>query len=292
MRLVGIVRDERPGLEVSDAIEDQLRTAIARAEAAWPEVRIAHERFVRFLAARLGDDASARLAALETDDLYLACGCIDRDPGALRAFDRAYVPAIERAVVSTGATPVEVADLRQIVRIRLLVPTATETGDAPPRLAGYTGRGSLASWIRVVATREAARLLGRERREVAADDNAMLGMITPEDDAEIAYLKRLYRAEFKAAFQAAVSSLSDRERMLLQQHVIDGLGIDQLAAFYRVHRTTTARWLEAARREVLARTRKELIRRLELSRDELDSIMRLIISHLDVSLPALLRAHV
>jgi hypothetical protein len=39
---------------------------------------------------------------------------------------------------------------------------------------------------------------------------------------------------------------------------------------------------------VLDRTRAELIRRLQLSHDELDSIMRLISSRLDVSFPALL----
>jgi RNA polymerase sigma-70 factor (ECF subfamily) len=141
----------------------------------------------------------------------------------------------------------------------------------------------------VIATREAARLLARERREVATDDDQMLGMIAPSDDPEIGYFKRLYRAEFKSAFHAAVGSLSARDRLLLQQHLLDGLGIDQLAAFYQVHRATTARWLGAARREVLDRTRSELIRRLQLSHDELDSIMRLINSRFDVSFPALLR---
>ena len=70
---------------------------------------------------------------------------------------------------------------------------------------------------------------------------------------------------------------------------LDGLSIDQLAAFYRVHRATTARWIEAARQAVLDGTRKELIRRLQLSRSELDSVMRLIGSQLDVSLSRVLK---
>jgi RNA polymerase sigma-70 factor (ECF subfamily) len=288
LSLVAVVRQARPELAVPDEVEDVLVSTIARAEATWPGVRVAHERFARFLAERLDDDVVSSLAALETDDLYLACGCIDRAPAAVHAFEHACMPVIDRAIASTGATEVETADLRQIVRLRLLVPTAAAAGDSPPRLASYSGEGSLAAWVRVIATREASRLLTRERREVATDDDHMLGMLTPSDDPEIGYFKRLYRAEFKSAFQAAVGSLSARDRLLLQQHLVDGLGIDQLAAFHQVHRATTARWLGAARREVLDRTRSELIRRLQLSHDELDSIMRLISSRLDVSFPALL----
>jgi len=77
--------------------------------------------------------------------------------------------------------------------------------------------------------------------------------------------------------------------MLLHQHALDGLSIDKLAAFYRVHRATTARWLDAARQAVLDGTRRELVSRLQLSVNELDSIMRMIGSRLDVSLPELLR---
>jgi RNA polymerase sigma-70 factor (ECF subfamily) len=144
------------------------------------------------------------------------------------------------------------------------------------------------SWVRVVATREAARLLVRERREVAAGDDQLAGLLAGSDNPELRYLKRLYSHEFRAAFRVAVESLSDRERMLLRQSVLDGLGIDELAAFYRVHRSTTARWIEAARAAVLAGTRRTLTERLQITTAELDSVMLLISSRLEVSLPALL----
>lgn len=273
---------------VPDELEPLLAAAFAQARAAWPGVAVTAERFASAVARRLTDGTAVALAALRTDDVYLAAACVDRDPAALVAFDRMCVPVIDRAVGAAGATPAETADLRQVVRQRLLVPAETESGESEPRLATYSGRGSLASWIRVVATREAKRLLPRERR-VVVDEDGLSALVAPDDDPEIGYLKRLYRAEFKVAFTAAVAALSDRERMLLQQHALDGLSIDELAAFYRVHRATTARWVEAARQAVLDGTRRELIRRLQLSRDELDSIMRLIRSQLDVSLPALLR---
>jgi RNA polymerase sigma-70 factor, ECF subfamily len=247
---------------------------------AWPDVEVTLSRFTEHLE-QLGGTSAEILAT----DLYLACACADGDAAALRAFDRECVPAIEHAVSATGATPAERAELVQIVRTRLLVAAPGEL----PRIASYSGRGALKSWVRVVATREAARLLEKERRQPLAGDDDLATLIAPDDDAELGYMKRLYRGEFRAAFGAAVAALTDKERVLLCQHELDGLSIDELAAFYRAHRSTTARWVQAARAAVVDGTRRELAARLRVDSEEIDSIMRLIRSNLDVSLPSLLR---
>src|SRR5262249_182154 len=149
------------------------------------------------------------LEAMQIDDLYLACGCADGEPGALAGFEQRCGAAIERAIAATGASAEERADLGQVVRQRLLVAPADR---ATPRVATYSARGPLVAWVRVVATREAARMLGRARREVAADDDELAGLLAAGDDPEIGYLKRLYRGEFKRAFQAAIEALPDRQR--------------------------------------------------------------------------------
>jgi RNA polymerase sigma-70 factor (ECF subfamily) len=219
------------------------------------------------------------------DDVALARGCAEGDRDAIAAFDRDLTPVIERAVDAVGATAAERADVCQIVRARLLV---AAPGRAP-RIASYQGNGSLKSWVRVVATREAARLVRRERREVAAEDDELAELLTADASPELAYLKRLYRAELAAAFREAVERLDDRARLLLRQHGLDGLSIDRLAAFHGVHRATAARWVQDARVEVLKGTRKILAERLRLHADEIDSVMRLVESRLDFSLPPALR---
>jgi RNA polymerase sigma-70 factor (ECF subfamily) len=286
-RLVDLVRSVAPDLEVSDDLEPRLAERITRATAAWPHVTIDDEQFVRAIAKRLAADAPARsLDAMHTDDLYLGCGCAAGDPGALAGFEERCGPVIARAIATTRASASDRADLGQVVRQRLLVAPAQ---GGPPRIATYSARGSLPSWVRVVATREAARMLPRVRREVAAEDDELAGLIAGDDDPEVGYLKRLYRAEFKRAFHAAVESLEDRERLVLRQHTLDGLGIDQLAALHGVYRATAARWVESARASVLAGTQRELIHRLRLSCGELASVMRLIQSQFEVSLPRVLR---
>jgi RNA polymerase sigma-70 factor (ECF subfamily) len=279
-QLVDIVRSA--DRDIPDELEPLLAERVTRARTVWPNARVDEEQFVRAIGQRLATDAPVRsLEAMQTDDLYLACGCAAGDRGALAGFEDCCGAAIARAIASTGASVSDRADLGQVVRQRLLVAPA---GGGPPRIATYSARGSLQAWVRVVATREAARMSPRARRERAAEDDELAHAIAGGDDPEVGYLKRLYRAEFERAFHVAVELLDDRARLLLQQHTLDGLGIDRLAALHGVHRATAARWIEAAREAVVTGTRRELIKRLGLSRVELASVLRLIQSQLEVSL--------
>jgi RNA polymerase sigma-70 factor (ECF subfamily) len=75
----------------------------------------------------------------------------------------------------------------------------------------------------------------------------------------------------------------------LRQHHVDGLTLDELAGVYRIHRATLARRLAAAREKLAAHTRRILLQRFGLGRKELDSLMVLVRSHLDVSMRTLLK---
>ena len=113
------------------------------------------------------------------------------------------------------------------------------------------------------------------------DDDELLAVRASGGDPELSYIKEVYRAQFKEAFQFALDSLSDREKNLLRQNVVDGLSIDDLAGLYRAHRATVARWLSAAREALLRRTRRQFMQYARIDGDECDSIMRLVHSQLD-----------
>jgi RNA polymerase sigma-70 factor (ECF subfamily) len=270
------------------ALESALANAVAAAAAAWPEVKLAAEEFVPYLAIRLpaGDDPVESLAALQVADLYLACACSRGDPGALAAFDARCLSVVDLALARMSAPRAVVDEVKQMVRRLLLVAEGR-----PPRIVDYAGRGDLRGFVRVTAVREALHLLRRGRPELALDTAAdALGVRAASDDPELAYLKDLYRAEFKIAFREAMGALSDRQRNLIAQHFLDGLTLEQMAALYRVHRATVVRWLAAAREALLRGTHRAMTARLKVRPAELDSILRLIDSQLDVSIPPALRA--
>src|ERR1043165_5798046 len=272
-----------------EGLEPLIAQRVADAVGTWPQVRLDEAVFVRAIADRLpAEDPRRALEAMQTSDLYLACGCALGDRAALTGFEERCGPAIARTIATTPVPATEWADLGQVVRQRLLVPSAD---GGLPRIATYSAQGALTTWVRIVATREAIRMLPRVGRTAAGDDDndRMMGVVTGGDDPEVGYLKRLYREEFKRAFHAAVEALEDRDRLLLQQHALDRINIDQFARMHGVHRATAARWVQAAREAVVAGTHRELCRRLRLNRSEVASVIRLIHSELEVSLSRALR---
>jgi RNA polymerase sigma-70 factor, ECF subfamily len=216
-----------------------------------------------------------------SDEIVLAAACVVGDVGAIAELDRHYREQLFALVAGIAGDLAD--DIMQDVLAKLLVST-----DRPPRLAEYGGCGSLLSWLRVVAAREAISALRRARREVDADDERLWGSLLASHDSELALIRAESGAVIKRAFAAAVASLEVRERNLLRQHLLDGLSIDDLAPLYATHRATVARWLRAAREHVWTATEDTLRAELQLTPSQLDSLLRSARDYLDLSLERVL----
>ena len=127
----------------------------------------------------------------------------------------------------------------------------------------------------------------RTRRELPVDP-ANLGDVIAADPL-LAQLKDRYREEFRIAFAEAAAKLTDRERTLLRYRFFDGLSIDEIGVLYRAHRATVARWIAAIRENLFETTRAVLTERLSITQSEVDSVLRLIDSQLEISIEAMLR---
>lgn len=218
-----------------------------------------------------------------SDELVLAAACVANDPAALAYFDQTYREPL-RALVARIAGD-HAPDAIQTMWTRLLVATP----DHPvPRLADYGGRGSLLTWLRVVAAREALSIV-RRRREVQPDGDAVFGRLVEVMDPELALIRTRSASVVKRAFEAAIAAATVRERNLLRQHLLDGLSIDELARLYHVHRATAARWLASAREDVWDRTQRTLRDSLSLTPSELASLLGEVRDWIDLSLERVLR---
>ena len=259
----------------------------ARGRAAWPDIEVDPGRFAGYVAARA---ASAGIPASElcVEDLFLACACAAGDDRAVAAFVREVLPHVEAAVLSVGAGPADLEEVRGRVLDALFVASA----ERPRGIAGYAGRGRLRSWVRSVAVRTAMRYLGGEhaRGERTASDEILDLLGDAEVDPALDHLRVRFGDAFRAAFSEALAALSPRERNLLRQHYLDELTVDQLGSLYRVHRATAARWVAAAREAAFDGTRARLVAAVGVAASDLDSIMRLLKSDLDVSIARWLAA--
>jgi len=285
--LAGRVPDRIPETGPA-ALDARLREMHAGARRTWPAFSVEAADFVRYAAERLDVKAGLdeALAALRASDLYLACGCARGDPGALRAFGDKVLSQVPRFLAGLAASRSRCDEVAQELRAELLV----RSPGAIPRIADYSGRGDLASWLRVVAIRSALRLR-REQTKLAGDPESAGRPIFDPVDPELDYLKLRYRADYERAFQGALSKLSKRERLYLRLHYVDGLSLDKLGGLYRVHRSTIARRLAAHRQKLYETTRELLRERLRVSDSEFESLLALVRSQLAVSIRGALAKH-
>jgi RNA polymerase sigma-70 factor (ECF subfamily) len=282
--LAALPASARAGFEDTTAIAEVLAGHVRGSRAAYPEVAVTDETFGAELARRLGDDATVeRVAKTRADHVFLAIACAAGDAAAIRRFEAEVFEEIDACAARVRATPAQAAEVRGHLQRILFV---SEPG-RPAALHAYAGRGDLRGYVKVMATRELIRLVDKGKRELGVDDE-VLEKLSPADDPALAYLKDRYRADVDAAMRAALVALADQPRALLRYSLIDGWSIDKIGALYGVHRATAARWLTAARDELGAGIRAELARRLTVPVDEVDSIVRLVQSKLDVSLERLL----
>ncbi len=267
---------------------DRVAEAVARIAAAgltaWPTIVLPDHVIAERIAARLRDDVEHRgdadLVGLAQHDadVFLAIALATGVPGALRVFEDELVPQIHLALRRLRLPPATIDEVKQTVRFDLLV------GESGPKIADYAGRGELAAWLRVTATRKALTLLRRTNREESLDDLLLDHWPDANPDPAKQHLRAKYTAELKQAIHDAFAALEVRQRNLLRQHILDELTIDELARLYRAHRATCARWLADARAELGKNTRKRLIASLGLHHDEVESLLRFLDSDIELSI--------
>ena len=96
--------------------------------------------------------------------------------------------------------------------------------------------------------------------------------------------KPSYRKAFAKAFRDAMTELEPKQVNLLKLRFADGLGLERIAAIYRVHHTTIHRQLRALQERLALRTRELLMGQLEIDEDDCRSVIRLIQSNFGVTL--------
>jgi RNA polymerase sigma-70 factor (ECF subfamily) len=265
----------------SEELEAALQALWHMGRMAWPRVELGGEEFVADVARRLGrgEAAPRTLSRLHGSDLFLACACARGQPSALTCLEANFLSRIPAYVARLDPLGTLADEVAQELRTALLV----AVGEAAPRIRDYSGRGDLASWLRVVALRAALKLR-RSQRLLGVGVVVPSVNLGPGPDLERDYLRVRYRKDYEAAFSAALGALESEERLFLKLHYVDGLNIDRIGAIYQLHRSTVARRLASHRRRLLELTRNSLRERLHLSDSEFGSVMALVRSQMAVSL--------
>lgn len=273
------------------AVEEALAALLRTGRETWPTLDLAPHAFIVHLAERApaseGTIALTGLRALHVRDLYLACACQLRVPGALELFESQILGEIASYLGRSEPSRPAIDEVCQQLRERLFVAGA----EGVPKIAKYDGRGSLKSWLRVVAMRTAmTRRRSAKRDRTQPLDDAALAALPGSGSPELAILKQQHEADIKLALTEALAMLPADRVNVLRLHLIDGLTLEKIGSLYRVNRSSVKRWLDDARARLLSELRRRLQTRLRLSREEFDSLIATLRSQLDLSLSRILKS--
>ncbi len=281
-------------LRESDVVQLGLRLAnkTATFHAAFPTVHVD----AASVAARIGEELrSAGLAANEADqaleeihfdDLCIAMACATGDSAAIAHFSGRVLVDAQSNLGRFRNDGVVESDVRSAVHERLFVADAS----GRPGILKYGGRGPLLGWLRVVVTRLALNLRRSKKSEESREEDIVRELLGDLPTPELELVKQDAARHFKEAFAEAALELPEDERDALRMHLYEGLSIDDLARIFDVHRATAARWLGRARDRLHAVTRERLMTRLRCSESEVDSVVKLMMSRVDLSLSRVLAA--
>jgi RNA polymerase sigma-70 factor, ECF subfamily len=278
MRDSGVSFTAELGRRLGGAVPPELTKALealADVRLRWPQGPAPSAAFAAYLAERLSPTP-------RIDDLYLAWWCSTGDGAALAAFDARYDNEVRIATARFRDLPAD--ELIQQLRIKVFV----GTGDSPPKLLEYSGKGALGAWLRVTALRtfvDIARATRSHRYERELDEVEVLGTAANPEHSSIS---AAVTAAVKRAFAEAVASLTSRQRVFLRHAYVDRQTLDQIALHYSMHRTTVARTLAAARVQLIEQTRLAVARELGIGDDELSTMIRGLDSRLELSLSRVL----
>jgi RNA polymerase sigma-70 factor (ECF subfamily) len=257
---------------------------VSDATRAWPEIHVDATRFARHMGEQVKADETIEsyLRSIHGRDLFLAFACAENDRRALFQLEHHISQNLPLYLAKINNRASFSADVKQILLHKLFV----AEGGSRPKILDYAGRGALGAWLRVAAIRTGQNLLRDKKRAGKRAEEAPVA--APKPDPELGYLKGHYTREFKEAFRETLLALSPRERNIIRLYFLDGLSSGQIAVMYKVSGAAVRLWIKQWREAMLAGTRKRLARKLRIKSAELDSIMVLVDSRLDVGVSQLL----
>ncbi len=266
-----------------------------------PRIRAAVEKYLL----KDDEDASGEAIAefcdgLQADDLCLIVACERGDETAWSDLVARFTTTVRSAARSASSNEDAAEDLAQSIWAELYGLRVRQDGKPTSKLAYYSGRGSLAGWLRAVVAqlaidhhRKQARLVQTEEDgdfdRLAHDlDEGNEQLISPggvNPEREIS--DKLAGAEMHKALARSVKGLSDEDRLLVKLYYFDGLRLREAGAVLGVHEATASRRLTRIHSDLRQRVEQILMSEKGWKKSEIDRSFAEIAVHLDGDLESM-----
>jgi RNA polymerase sigma-70 factor (ECF subfamily) len=235
--------------------------------------------------------------SLQANDLCLIVACERGDQVAWTHLVEGFSATVRSAARSNSSNEEAAEDLAQSIWAELHGLRLRDDGRPAGKLAYYSGRGSLAGWLRAVVSqlavdqhRKQSRLVQTEEDtdfdRLAADVNegkghfGAAGMVDPEQSIA----NKFAGAEMKKAIARSIKTLADEDRLLVKLYYFDGLRLREAGAVLGVHEATASRRLTRIHSELRAYVETILIKERGWTRAETERSFAEVALHLEADI--------
>ena len=262
-----------------------------------PRISAAVEKYLLRHEPQISDAEIAKfIDELQADDLCLIIACERGDEKAWNDLVERFTPTVRSAARSASSNEDAAQDLAQSIWAELYGLRTRKDGAPASKLAYYSGRGSLAGWLRAVVGQLAVDTFRKQSRLVqteedtdldrlahdasAGDGQAMLaGIPTPEE----AMSNRFAQADMQQALNRAVQDLAAEDRLLVKLYYFDNLRLREAGAVLGVHEATASRRLTRIQTDLRKRVTKILIDERGWTAAETEKSFSELAQHLDIA---------
>jgi RNA polymerase sigma factor (sigma-70 family) len=178
---------------------------------------------------------------------------------------------------------------------------AREDGKPAGKLAYYSGRGSLAGWLRAVVAQLAVDQHRKQSRLVQTEEDSDFDRIIQQGEEENSWAghggtsnpeleisKKLASAEMQKALAKSIKQLPAEDRLLVKLYYFDGLRLREAGAVLGVHEATASRRLTRIHADLRQHVESILIEEKGWTKPETEHAFSDVALHLEADVEQLL----
>jgi RNA polymerase sigma-70 factor (ECF subfamily) len=209
---------------------------------------------------------------LQADDLCLIVACERGNQKAWTDLVERFSATVRSAARSASSNEEGAEDLAQSIWAELHGLRVREDGKPAGKLAYYSGRGSLAGWLRAVVGQLAIDQHRKQSRLVQTEEDADFDRIIQHGhdehtwtghaealNPELEVSTKLAGAQMQRALAECLSRLAAEDRLLVKLYYFDGLRLREAGAVLGVHEATASRRLTRVHAELRQQVEQDLI---------------------------------
>ncbi len=216
-------------------------------------------------------EVKAFIEDIRADDLSLVIACEKGDEKAWEDLVANFDSTVKSAARKISSNNEDAEDLASSIWAELYGLRQDAEGNKKSKLAYYSGRGSLAGWLRAVVSQLAVDQFRKQSKFVQieesrefenlaqeASEHSGNGLVLHTDNPEDIFTEQQTSGDVTKALQSSIESLDAEDRLILKLYYFDDLKLKDIAQTFGYHEATASRKLVRVQTEIRKSVEKNL----------------------------------